>query len=388
MQSKKTPVHPAGPLDDHSSYILWDYRQKILRVLLAASGVGVTGLLVINLAQWIRDPFMKWGLFNVVADILGMFACLGLWRLNQRGRTLAAGWGFILLVFASIPASYSFTEWNRAIMIMFLPVVLSGFVIRSQVSLVLAGVTTLLYTIVYYLSGRVFDFDIFALLTLAVMAVGAYLIANVLNKTIRDLVLAYDETIQGWAVILEQRDSETMGHSQRVVHLTLRLALRLGIRDVDLVHIRRGVLLHDIGKMTIPDAILHKPGPLSEQEWEVMRNHPGDARNYLANISYLASALDIPYCHHERWDGSGYPLGLKEEQIPLAARIFAVVDVWDALTTDRPYRKAWSASRALAHVREQSGRHFDPRIVEAFCELIHELVPELACDDVREEYDG
>jgi putative nucleotidyltransferase with HDIG domain len=191
-----------------------------------------------------------------------------------------------------------------------------------------------------------------------------------LNKAISDSVRAYDETIQGWAKALEMRDSETMGHSQRIVELTLQLARKLGVKGIDLLHMRRGALLHDIGKMGIPDAILHKPGELSDEEWVIMRKHPVYARDYLSNVSYLTAALDIPYSHHEKWDGTGYPQGLKGEGIPMAARIFAVVDVWDALTSKRPYLETWSRAQALAYIQEQSGRQFDPRVVEAFVELI------------------
>jgi HD-GYP domain-containing protein (c-di-GMP phosphodiesterase class II) len=154
------------------------------------------------------------------------------------------------------------------------------------------------------------------------------------------------------------------------VDLTLQLAKELGIRNVELFHVRRGALLHDIGKMGIPDAVLLKNGPLTEAEQEVMRKHPEYARHYLSKVSYLAPALDIPYCHHEKWDGTGYPRGLRGEEIPLTARIFAVVDVWDALTNRRPDHAAWTREATLAHIRENSGTHFDPRVVEVFLELI------------------
>ncbi len=183
---------------------------------------------------------------------------------------------------------------------------------------------------------------------------------------------AYDATIEGWAQALELRDMETKGHSHRAVELTQALARKMGIGDRKLTHIRWGVLLHDIGKMGVPDAVLQKPGPLTHEEWEIMREHPVHAYKWLSPISYLRPALDIPYCHHEKWDGTGYPQGLKEEHIPLSARIFSIVDVWDALLSDRPYRKAWTQKKALAYLREQSGQHFDPRVVEAFIELLLE----------------
>jgi PAS domain S-box-containing protein/putative nucleotidyltransferase with HDIG domain len=185
------------------------------------------------------------------------------------------------------------------------------------------------------------------------------------------LLLAYDTTLEGWSRALDLRDKETEGHTQRVTELAVGLARAMGMGEEDLVHVRRGALLHDIGKMGIPDSVLLKPGPLTEHEWEIMRKHPVYAYELLSPIPYLRPALDIPYCHHEKWDGTGYPRGLKEEQIPLAARIFAVVDVWDALQSDRPYRPAWAKERTLDHIREQSGKHFDPNVVEAFLKMHH-----------------
>lgn len=138
------------------------------------------------------------------------------------------------------------------------------------------------------------------------------------------------------------------------------------MNEEELSHVRRGALLHDIGKMGIPDSILLKPGKLTEEEWDVMRKHPVHSFRMLSRIEYLRQAIDIPYCHHEKWDGTGYPRGLKGEEIPLAARIFAIVDVWDALTSNRPYRKAWPKEKALEHIKEQSGKHFDPKIVDLF----------------------
>ncbi len=186
-----------------------------------------------------------------------------------------------------------------------------------------------------------------------------------------ELSLAYEATIEGWSRALDLRDKETEGHTQRVTHLTMELALRLGFSDDQLVHVRRGALLHDIGKMGVPDHILLKPDALTEDEWEIMKKHPVFAYEMLLPIRYLKSAaLDIPYCHHEKWDGTGYPHGLKGEQIPLVARIFAVVDVWDAITSNRPYRPAWTKEKALEYIKEQSGKYFDPLVVKAFLKMI------------------
>ena len=192
-----------------------------------------------------------------------------------------------------------------------------------------------------------------------------------LQRSNLELTIAYDATIEGWAQALELRDQETEGHSRRVTGLALQLARQLGLRGDTLIQIRRGALLHDIGKMGIPDSILHKPGPLTPEEWIVMRKHPVKAYELLSQIPYLQHALEIPYCHHEKWDGSGYPRGLRGEQIPIAARIFAVIDVYDALTSDRPYRPALNLSDVLEYIRAQSGRHFDPAVAEAFLQIIN-----------------
>lgn len=185
-----------------------------------------------------------------------------------------------------------------------------------------------------------------------------------------ELAEAYDGTIEGWARAMELRDKETQGHSERVTEMTLQVARAMGLRGTDLEQIRRGVLLHDIGKMGIPDHILLKPGSLSEEEWQIMRRHPQYAYDMLSAVPYLRPAIDIPYCHHERWDGKGYPQGLKADKIPLYARIFAVVDVWDALTSERPYRPAWTEADALKHIQNQSGKHFDPQVVKVFLKIL------------------
>jgi len=191
-----------------------------------------------------------------------------------------------------------------------------------------------------------------------------------LQESNRELFQAYDATIEGWSHALDLRDRETEGHSLRVTEMTMELARKFSFPDEQLIYIRWGALLHDIGKMGIPDSILLKPDKLTDQEWERMKKHPDFAFEMLSPITYLKSSLDIPYCHHEKWDGTGYPRGLKGEVIPLAARLFAVVDVWDALCSDRPYRLAWSKEKVLEHIQSLSGTHFDPKVTEYFLEMI------------------
>ena len=197
-----------------------------------------------------------------------------------------------------------------------------------------------------------------------------------LKVSTRRLSQAYDATIEGWSRAMDLRDKETEGHTQRVTDMTLRLALAMNVDEADLVQMRRGALLHDIGKLGIPDHILLKADALTEEEWQIMRQHPLYAFNMLASVDYLRHALEIPYSHHEKWDGSGYPRGLKGLEIPLAARIFAVADVWDAITSDRPYRKGWSKADALVYIQEQAGKYFDPQVVSVFLELIDTADPD------------
>ena len=215
----------------------------------------------------------------------------------------------------------------------------------------------------------------------AAIAIDNVTLFDGLQRSNNELVLAYDATIEGWSRALDLRDKETEGHTQRAAVITVGLAREFGLSEDELVQVRWGALLHDIGKMGIPDNILLKAGPLSGEEWLVMKTHPVLGYEMLSPIRYLRSALDIPYRHHEKWDGSGYPLGLRGEQIPLAARIFAVVDVWDALRSDRPYRKGWPEKEVMAHIEAGAGTHFDPRVVELFLKMRRMLEAEREADE-------
>lgn len=186
----------------------------------------------------------------------------------------------------------------------------------------------------------------------------------------RELAEAYDTTLEGWARALELRDKETEGHSRRVTETTMKVACALELPEEELIHIHRGALLHDIGKMGIPDNILSKPGPLTDEERAIVQKHPETAHQLLQAIPFLHKALDIPYCHHERWDGKGYPRGLKGRAIPLAARIFAVADVWDAVQSERPYNQGWTREKSIAYIKDQADKHFDPRVVDVFLRLV------------------
>ena len=206
----------------------------------------------------------------------------------------------------------------------------------------------------------------------AAIAVENALLFNDLHHSKLKLEQAYDTTLDGWSRALDLRDKETEGHTRRVTELTIKMARKMGFSEEELKQIKRGGLLHDIGKMGIPDSILLKPSPLNEGEWMIMRKHTTYAYEMLSPIEYLKPALDIPYCHHEHWDGSGYPRGLKGEQIPLVARIFSVVDVWDALRSDRPYRKAWEKEKVMEYIQALSGKQFDPAVVDVFMKMIND----------------
>ncbi|MDF1578146.1 MAG: HD-GYP domain-containing protein [Desulfobulbales bacterium] len=195
------------------------------------------------------------------------------------------------------------------------------------------------------------------------------IINEALQRSNFELIKAYDTTIAGWGYALELRDQETRGHTRRVAGITRDIARQFGLRGDQLVHITRGAQLHDIGKMAVPDSVLMKEGPLTEEERRLIQHHPLAAYEMLSKIEYLKPALDIPYCHHERWDGTGYPRGLKGTEIPLAARIFAVADTWDALAHDRRYHKAWPLEKVCAHIESRAGSHFDPEVVTRFLKM-------------------
>ena len=204
----------------------------------------------------------------------------------------------------------------------------------------------------------------------AAMAIDSIKAFEDLQRSNYELALAYNRTIEGWSHALDLRDRETKDHTSRVTETTIMLARMAGMSEMEIMHVKHGSLLHDIGKMGIPDSILLKENPLSDEQWGIMRKHPEYAYEMLFPIEYLRPALDIPYCHHEKWDGSGYPRGLKGEEIPLAARLFAVVDVWDALCSDRPYRKGWSEEKVREYIRLQAGTHFDPQAVDLFLRYV------------------
>lgn len=315
-----------------------------------------------------------------VQDILAFIPLYVFWKLNQKAYvTLAAYLSIIFSILAAVLGSDP--KYLEYVMIVFtLPVGISSFVIRPSSSFLFAFLTAASFTISSIVNNYSWEYNFTAIIGLFGLAFITWAVANQLENALQkndemlsslrksntDIQNAYETTLEGWSHALEVRDRETEGHTQRVTDIVNRMAILLGFNEEHLIHIHRGALLHDIGKLGIADEILHKPGPLSEQELEIMRTHPQIAYNLLYPIEYLRPALPIPHYHHEKWDGTGYPHGLKGNNIPLEARIFAVIDVYDALLHDRPYRKAWEKEKVLEHIKSESGKHFDPAVVEVF----------------------
>ena len=196
---------------------------------------------------------------------------------------------------------------------------------------------------------------------------------NQINAANKQLRKSYDQTLEGWVQVMDIRHKETSQHSLRVTRMTIKLASLMGIEGDELTFIGRGAMMHDAGKVGIPDSILIKPGPLDEDEWELMKQHPVIARDMIQDIEFLKPSIDIPYSHHERWNGSGYPEGLQGEEIPIAARLFAIIDVWDALLEKRVYKESWPEDQVLLYLQEQAGIHFDPQVVDLFLENYEEI---------------
>jgi putative nucleotidyltransferase with HDIG domain len=279
----------------------------------------------------------------------------------------------VLLVALTIEAKFAcdyYTGVGPPLILFVFPVLLAGWHGGQGPGLLATALSALACAVVFFPPFGSVRIDstneTFRLVLFIMEGMLASRLMGLLHRSNLELALAYDATIEGWSRALDLRDKETEGHSQRVAELTVRMARSMGMSESELVHVRRGALLHDIGKMGIPDAILLKPGPLKAEERAIMNRHPEYAYDCLSPITFLRPALEIPYCHHERWDGTGYPRALKGQQIPLSARIFAAADISDALSSVRPYRGSWPRERVVGHIRSLSGTHLDPEVVAAF----------------------
>lgn len=332
-----------------------------------------------TLVVYLFQPSNEYFLY-LVEDILTFIPLYIFWLMNRNGRVLLTGkLAISFVILATIALGDA--RYIEYLMIVFaLPIGISSFIVRPTSSFWFAGLTTAGYTLSSLLTRYAWEYNLTAVIALFALAFMTWATATLLDNAItqndkllndlqesnREIKTAYETTLEGWSRALEIRDRETEGHAQRVTELTLRIARLVGFSEEELVHIQRGALLHDIGKLGIPDDILRKPGPLTEQETRIMRLHPQIAVDLLTSIEYLRPALNIPRYHHEKWDGTGYPHGLRGESIPLEARIFAIIDVYDALSSDRPYRKALPKAQVLEYIRSESGKHFDPMVVNIF----------------------
>lgn len=358
-------------------------RGQLLAGFLLLLLIPLTALTINNLYYFFLAPTAEFGWY-LVSDLLTFFFFLGLWVINRKGYTRLAGVTAALLISTLISFFYSPDNPSNGLVMYVLPILAGSFVIEPKASFWVYAVSFVTYTVSMYQTDRFLNYDVTGMTALLVVAAITWVTSDRLEHTIstntalykdlqtsnRELQESYETTLEGWSRALDLRDRETEGHTLRVTELTLRIASLMGFTQEQLIHVRRGALLHDIGKMGVPDSILLKPGKLSNEEWNIMRRHPQYAYDLLSPIPYLRPALDIPYCHHEKWDGTGYPRGLKGEQIPFAARLFAAVDIWDALTSDRPYRAAWSREMAREHIKSLAGTHLDPRVVDLFLGII------------------
>ncbi|MFN8383208.1 MAG: HD-GYP domain-containing protein [Anaerolineales bacterium] len=316
----------------------------------------------------------------IIQDFASMFVVYIIWVFNRKGYTF---WTAIIFISFSIitPAIlFKPDDLEATMVILALPIMASSFVISPTASFFFAFLASLGYTLSILFYDMFYLYNFTSIITLFGISFAAFITAWQFNRSLeknetllRELEQSYETTLDSWSRALDMRDKETEGHTQRVAELTLQTAQKMGFSKEELIHMRRGALLHDIGKLGVPDSILLKPGPLTDEETSFMRKHTQFAYELIYPIEYLRPALDIPTTHHEKWDGTGYPRGLKGEQIPLAARIFAIADVYDALTSDRPYRAAWSKEKAIQYIKEQSGSHFDPQIVPIFLQEIEKL---------------
>ena len=351
----------------------------IIWIVLSAS--VALGLLNIQFRTW-----------NSVIALFGLaFVCVLLLWLNSKGQFTLAALILSILVLMVINVNLFDGDGIRDSGILAYPIfIMVGtlfFGKRAAPYFSLAAIASLFGIVYLEIRGDIHptigatEYDILLPIVILLLVVSAFIwvVVGIMEKNLdrvkeseAELRANYDLTLEAWAKVLEYRDRETEGHSRRLVELSTRLATALGLGAEEIDHLRRGALLHDIGKLAIPDEILLKPGALNDAERRMMQQHPAYAKQMLSQVSFLQPSIDVAYSHHERWDGLGYPEGLKGEAIPFSGRIFAVVDQWDALTSDRPYRNAWSREKVIAYLQENAGRIYDPKIVDAFLTIISE----------------
>ena len=348
-------------------------RAKLLHYMLVAVFLG-------GLVTGISNYVNGWMVETYVLSLLTLVCLVGFY-LNYTGRYSSAAWIFCVsfYVVISLLLYHGAGLYDSTILAFPIFILCAAFLFGARGLFTATAFSILAVFAIYWLQihglfestyHASFLRAVIVSLLFAVMALVTWVVRNTWETNLSLLNEAYDLTLHGWSRALEYRDGETAGHSRRVTELSLAVGNALGLGAEDIINLRRGSYLHDIGKMAIPDQILLKPGSLTHEEWEIMRQHPVRSREFLAEIPFLQGAIPIAYSHHERWDGTGYPDGLKGEEIPLLARIFSVADNWDALTSDRPYRKAWPDEKVTEYLKENAGKMFDPQILEVFLSVV------------------
>ncbi len=354
-------------------------RGQLLAIFFLLIFVLLFYILLDNAIQFALRPNTEYAVYILEELMIGALF-YAFWYRNRKGKVQSTAYISITatILIAALTSAPSYLEY--ILVIFALPIGISSFIIRPSSSFLFTLLTMLAFSISSFIYNHAWEYNLVALLSLLALAFMTWVTAQQLENTLQknsellatlrksnaNIQDAYETTLEGWSHALDMRDKETEGHTQRVTELTLKIARAIGMGGEELVHIRRGALLHDIGKLGVPDYILHKPSQLTEEEMNIMKQHPRNAYGLIYPIQYLRPSTDIPYYHHEKWDGSGYPQGIKGKEIPLPARIFAIVDVYDALTNNRPYRKAWTKKQTLDYIKSESGKHFDPQLVDVF----------------------
>jgi putative nucleotidyltransferase with HDIG domain len=366
-----------------SNLSLYEQKQRV-RTLSAITWIVLIASVALGL---LNVQFRTW---NSVIALFGLtLACVLLLWLNSKGQFTLAALLLSIIVLIVINVNLFDGDGIRDSGILAYPIFIMVGVLffgkRSALYFSLAAIASLMGIVYLEIQGYIHPtigptrFDILLPIVVLLLIAPAFIWVVVGNteknlervkESEAELRANYDLTLEAWAKVLEYRDRETEGHSRRLVELSTRLAKALGFSAEEITHLQRGALLHDIGKLAIPDEILLKPGALNDAERKLLEQHPVFAKQMLSRISFLQSSVEVAYSHHERWDGQGYPEGLKGEEIPLSARLFAVVDQWDALTSDRPYRKAWTREYVVAYLRENAGKIYDPQVVDVFLTII------------------
>lgn len=343
--------------------------------LVSRAWITFSGLLLIVILPFLtKDYFVQpdiQHLFFVCNDAILLLIYFLLYRINQKHPQQEIFPLVLAISFYTCLSIIPIQHEEQLILNFAMPTIVASFAGKRESSIVFAICASLASVLFFFWAFPTESFPYLAIVCLLFLAILAYQVDLILDSMMNRVTSAYDRTIEGWSQALEMRNHETEGHSHRVAELTMQLVEKMGLDEASYVHIRRGVLLHDIGKMGVPDSILCKAGPLTESENLVMRKHPEYAYHLLENIPFLHPALQVPYCHHEKWNGTGYPRGLKGEEIPLEARIFSVIDVWDAMRSNRSYRAAIPEVQVVEYLRCETGRSFDPTVVKAFFEMMH-----------------